>query len=289
MSMSQESLNDALTEAATSRFAEVDGATVHYHEAGEGEPLIMLHGAGPGASAWSNFKQNLPVLSKNRRVLMIDQPGFGKSSKSIPDDETRSAYGIRLIVGLMEQLGIEQADFVGNSWGGRVSMGMALKHPEKVRRMVLMGPGGGLSLFHSEPSEGMKQLRNFFAPPGPNKERMEQLIRTFLYDQSMVTDELVEERLASATDPETEAFFKKHLSAPDSREPQLWRELENIPHRTLLVWGRDDRTTPFDGGLIMLKRMPDARLHIIPKCGHWVQAEKREEFNDLVRNFFGAD
>ncbi|KZY44854.1 hypothetical protein A3731_33390 [Roseovarius sp. HI0049] len=154
---------------------------------------------------------------------------------------------------------------------------------------MLMGPGGGLNLFHAQPTEGMKQLHEFFSPPGPSRERMENLIRTFLFDSSAITPELIDERLASATEAETAEFYKKHLVEPDPREPQLWRELEKIGHKTLLIWGRDDRTVPFEGGLIMLRRLQDARMHIISRCGHWVQMEKADEFNALVHNFLSQD
>lgn len=274
-----------ITEESTSRIAEVDGHTVHYNDIGSGKPLIMLHGAGPGASGWSNFKQNLPALAGKYRVLLIDHPGFGKTTKDLPETMPRSEFGRLLIVGLMNKLGIDKAHFVGNSWGGRTALGIALHDPTRVDRLVLMGTGGGLSMTHPEPSEGMRLLYGFFAPPGPSRERMEQLIRTFLFDQSMVNDALIDERLQSAMEPQTRAFYQRYMMGPDSREPQLWKNLEKIGHRTLLMWGRDDRTCPYDSGLIMLKRMPNARIHIFPRCGHWVQLEKRAEFDVLLDTF----
>jgi len=275
-----------LTEASTSRVAEIDGVTLHYHEAGTGPALVMLHGGGPGASAWSNFKQNLEPLSHRYRVLLVDQPGYGRSSKTIPENEARSHMAARLLVGLLDQLGIDQAHMVGNSFGGRTALNVALQWPERVGRLVLMGPAGGsLNIFVPEPTEGMKHLHNFFSAPGPSRERMRNLISTFVYDQSLVNEALVEERYQAAVEPETREFYEHFLSKPDSREPQIWREIDKIKHRTLLVWGRDDRTNPFEGGLFMLKRMQNARLHVFPQCGHWVQMEQCDEFNALLDNF----
>lgn len=274
-----------ITEESTSRFADIDGHTVHYNEIGSGTPLIMLHGAGPGATGWSNFKQNLPALAGKYRVLLIDHPGFGKSTKELPESMPRSEFGRQLIVGLMDKLGIDKSHFVGNSWGGRTSLGIARHAPERVDRLVLMGTGGGLSMTHPEPSEGMRHLYGFYAAPGPSRERMEQLVRTFLFDQSMVNDALIDERMQSALEPQTRLFYERYMKGPDSREPQLWKDLEKVPHRTLLMWGRDDRACPFDSGLIMLKRMPNARMHIFPKCGHWVQLEKKAEFDVLLDTF----
>jgi pimeloyl-ACP methyl ester carboxylesterase len=279
-------LDSEITEASTSRTAVIEGVTLHYHEAGEGEALVLLHGGGPGASAWSNFKQNIAPLSKSYRVILLDQPGYGRSAKVIPEDEARSHMAARLLVGLLDHLGIERAHLVGNSFGGRTAMNVALKWPGRVDRLVLMGPAGGsLNILFPEPTEGMKHLHNFFSAPGPSRERMRDLIKCFVYDQSLVNEELVDERYAAATEPETRKFYEHFLSKPDHREPQIWREIEKIPHRTLLVWGRDDRTNPFEGGLFMLKRMQDARLHVFPKCGHWVQMEARDEFNALLDSF----
>nr|ART36371.1 C558 [uncultured bacterium] len=277
------------TEKSTSRYATIDGVKLHYNDAGEGEPLILLHGGGPGASGWSNFKQNVPELSRHYRVLLVDQPGYGKSDKVIPEKEARSELASRLIVGLLDQLKIEKAHVLGNSFGGRTAINLALRWPERVSRLILMGPAGGsLSIYSPEPTEGMKHLHGFFAAPGPSVEKMRNLVKTFMFDASKVTETLIEERYAAATEPETRKFYEHFLSKPDSREPQVWREIDKIAHRTLLVWGRDDRANPFEGGLFMLKRMQDARLHIFPRCGHWAQLEHCDEFNGVLSTFLGA-
>lgn len=274
------------TEESTSRFAEVEGIKVHYNEAGKGETIVMLHGGGPGASGWGNYQHNLEELSQHYRLLLVDQAGYGKTDKVIPKTEARSELSARLVVGLLDQLGIQKANIVGNSFGGRTAIMIALRYPERLNKLILMGPAGGsLNLFSPEPTEGMKLLHQFFHEPGPSREKMEKLVTAFLYDASLGTDEMIDSRYNVAVEPETRKFYEHFLSKPDSREPQLWRELEKIGHPTLLVWGRDDRTNPYEGGLFMLKRMRDVRLHIISQCGHWVQFEKCREFNKLLRSF----
>lgn len=271
---------------STSRVTEIDGHALHYHDAGSGPALVLLHGGGPGASGWSNFHQNVPGLSRGRRVLVVDQPGYGLSTKVAPEDECRSEMAMRMVVGLLDELGIEQADILGNSFGGRTALQIALVHPDRVRNLILMGPAGGsLNIHAPEPTEGMKHLHGFFAEPGPSFERMEALVHTFLYDQDLATPELIQSRFESATDPETREFYTKFLSTPDTREPELWREIHRIGHRTLLLWGRDDRTNPYEGGLFMLKRMQDAHLHVFPRCGHWVQYEQATEFESVLDAF----
>ncbi|MCR1784993.1 alpha/beta fold hydrolase [Nocardioides carbamazepini] len=277
---------EELTFESTSRTVIVDGHRMHYNEAGIGTPIVLLHGGGPGASGWSNFHQNLSRLAKTYRVLLVDQPGYGNSTKTPPVDECRSEMAMRLLVGLLDELNIDRTHLLGNSFGGRTAIQTALRHPDRVDNLVLMGPAGGsLNIFAPEPTEGMKHLHGFFAEPGPSMEKMQSLVDTFLYDRSLSTPELVRSRYEAAVHPDTRAFYTKFLSTPDAREPELWRDLGRIPHRTLLMWGRDDRTNPYEGGLFMLKRMPNAQLHVFPQCGHWVQFEQAQEFERVLGAF----
>jgi len=280
-------MSEPLTFASTSRTAKAGDITLHYNEAGEGPPLVMLHGGGPGASSWSNFKQNLQGLSEHFRVLLVDQPGYGLSDK--PEiTEPFWTYSARAVRDLLDELGIEKAHFVGNSLGGGTTLRFALDYPDRADRLVLMGPGGGaLNIFSADPSEGLKLLFDFYAPPGPSREKMEAFIKIMLFDHSLVTEELIDERYKAATDPETMKGAVNALGglATRAEESELWRFLDKVPHRTLLTWGRDDRVLPLDGAFLALKRMPDARLHIFPRCGHWAQLEHLEEFNWLTANF----
>jgi pimeloyl-ACP methyl ester carboxylesterase len=265
----------------------IDGTLISYTASGAGPCLMLLHGGGPGASGVSNFAQNLPALSRHFRVIVPDQPGYGRSAKVIPPaSEARSAYGARKLIGLLDHLGIRTAHVVGNSLGGRTALMMALTHPERIGRLVLMGPGGGsLSLLSPEPSEGMKVLQNFYSPPGASLARMQALIEVMMYDPSKAPPGLANARYEAAMAPESKEFFQHYFTVKGAREPELWRDLEKVAHRTLLIWGRDDRVIPLDGAFILLRRMPDARLHVFPRCGHWAQLEWQEEFDRLVTDF----
>src|SRR5262249_37848747 len=152
-----------------------------------------------GASGWSNFSQNVEALSRHFRLLIVDQPGYGKSQKTLPPNgEARSVFGARLSLGLLDRLEIDRVHLIGNSLGGRTALVMALKAPERIGKLVLMGPGGGsLSLFTPEPSEGMKVLKDFYAPPGPTIERMEALVRVMMFDASRAPAGLTESRFAA--------------------------------------------------------------------------------------------
>lgn len=283
-----------LTAEATSRFVQVDDTRVHYHEAGEGPVVILLHGGGPGGSGWSNFKQNLPTLSRRFRVLIIDQLGYGQTDK--PElKEPFYVASAKLIKGVMDTLGIEQADFVGNSLGGGTSLRLALDFPTYVRRLILMGPGGGAkSIISADPSEGMKLLGGFYDEPGPSKERMWDILRVMTYDHTFLNDALLEERFAAAMAPGAREGALAALGSITSRAPeelpnQLWRELDQVAHETLLVWGRDDRTLPLDGAFLALKQIPNAHLHVFSRCGHWAQLEHRDAFDRLTIDFLLGD
>jgi 4,5:9,10-diseco-3-hydroxy-5,9,17-trioxoandrosta-1(10),2-diene-4-oate hydrolase len=278
---------------STSRYAKAGQLSLHYHEAGQGTedqlPVVLLHGGGPGAAAWSNFGRNVEVLSRTFRTIAVDQPGFGLSDK--PEVEGNYfRFSADALAELLDTLEIEKAHLVGNSLGGGTAVRFALTYPKRVARLVLMGPGGlSLSLFAPDPTEGVKRLYEFSAPPGPSREKLEAFVRTMVFDQSLVTDELIEERFRVASDPESLAAMASmgaSFMQPETFEDGLlWREAYRLRHKVLLVWGREDRVNPLDGAFTALKLIPRAQLHVFPRCGHWAQLECFEEFNRLVTAF----
>jgi 4,5:9,10-diseco-3-hydroxy-5,9,17-trioxoandrosta-1(10),2-diene-4-oate hydrolase len=284
-------MTTSVVDAGTSgRFAQIAGGLrLHYHEAGEhdGLPVVLLHGGGPGASAWSNFGGNLAVLSETFRTLAVDQPGFGQSDKPTQHGQyfTHSAGAL---AGLLDTIGVEKVHLVGNSLGGGTATRFALDHPDRVGRLVLMAPGGlSLNVFSPDPTEGVKRLSGFGARP--TRESLAAFLRTLVYDQSLVTDELVEERFAFAGDPASlaamAAMGASFYDPATYEQGMLWRDAHRLGHRTLLLWGREDRVNPLDGALIALKLLRNAQLHVFGRCGHWVQVEKFAEFNRLTRDF----
>jgi 4,5:9,10-diseco-3-hydroxy-5,9,17-trioxoandrosta-1(10),2-diene-4-oate hydrolase len=284
-----------LTRESTSRFAKAGDITLHYHEAGEptgvgsGLPLVMLHGGGPGASAWSNFGPSLSRFATQFRTILVDQPGFGDSDK--PEVEGHFfTFAADKLAALLDELGIDKVHLLGNSLGGGTAVRFALKYPRRVGRMILMGPGGlSLNIFAPDPTEGIKRLYEFGAPPGPSREKLEAFIRTMVVDQSLVTEELVEDRYASATAPgtaEAMASMGASFAKPDTYEEGfLWREAYKLRQPVLLTWGREDRVNPLDGALAALKLIPKASLHVFPNCGHWAQIEAADEFFTVASGY----
>ncbi|HET6708878.1 4,5:9,10-diseco-3-hydroxy-5,9,17-trioxoandrosta-1(10),2-diene-4-oate hydrolase [Amycolatopsis sp.] len=278
--------------APEGKYVQAGSLKLHYHEAGaeHAETVILLHGGGPGASAWSNFGRNLPEFAKHYRTIAVDQPGFGRSDK--PTEHPQYfRHSADAVLGLMDTLGIERAHFVGNSLGGGAAVRFALNHGKRAGRLVLMGPGGlSVNLFAPDPTEGVKNLGRFAAKP--SRERMEAFLRIMVHDQALVTDELIDERFAAANTPESLAAMRAmgmSFAQPDTyEEGMLWREAHRLRQRVLLIWGREDRVNPLDGALVALKTIPRAQLHVFGGCGHWAQLEKFDEFNRLALDFLGS-
>jgi len=278
---------DTLTEAATSRTARAGDIKLHYNEAGSGDALIMLHGGGPGASGWSNFRGNIGALSKSYRVLLVDMPGFGKSDKPYYEGG-QGAYNARAMRDLMDTLGIRKAHFIGNSLGGHTALKFALDYPDRAGRLIAMAPASAtmVTTMTPMPTEGLKLLQSYYRPPGPSVERLRAFIQTLVYDSSWLTEEIIKERYEKSIEPEVVAWFREMGPRPGRIEP-IWREFDAIAHPTLLIWGRDDRVVPIDGALFMLHRMKKAQLHVFPQCGHWAMVERTAEFNSLCLDFLG--
>ena len=280
----------ALSESSTSKFATINekglaNFRIHYHDAGSGETVIMLHGGGPGAGGWSNYYRNIePLVAAGYRVILKDSPGFNKSDPIVMEEQ-RGLVNARAVKGLMDVLGIEKAHLVGNSMGGATALNFAIEYPERIGKMILMGPGGlGPSLFAPMPMEGIKLLFKLCAEP--SFENLRQMIQVFLYDQSKITEELLKGRWeAIQQHPE---HLKNFLLSAQKAPLSSWdvsARLGEIKAKTFVTWGRDDRFVPLDHGLKLLWTIPDAQLHVFPNCGHWAQWEHADTFNRLVIDF----
>jgi 4,5:9,10-diseco-3-hydroxy-5,9,17-trioxoandrosta-1(10),2-diene-4-oate hydrolase len=284
--------------------ADIGGLPVRYYDSGpataggsagtgrgDADTVVLLHGGGPGASSWSNFGRNLPVFAKRFRAVMMDLPGYGGTA-------ARPAIGhfftvaANTLAGLLDELGIAKTHIVGNSLGGGTALRVALDYPDRVGRLVLMGPGGlTLNVLAPDPTEGVRRLMEFGAPPGPSREKMAAFLKIMVHDQRLVTEELIGERFAVASRPEALAgmaamgssFFGEH-----AEDGMLWREAHRVKHEVLLIWGREDRVNPLDGALIALKQLRRAQLHVFGGCGHWAQLEKFDEFNELSLRFLAG-
>jgi pimeloyl-ACP methyl ester carboxylesterase len=267
-------------QALTPRTIEAEGITTAYLEAGSGEPVIMLHGSGPGVSGMANWQYNIGPLAEKFHVLAPDIVGFGGTERR--DDVV---YSLRTwtdhVWAFLDAHDIEKTAIVGNSLGGRIALQMATDRPERISRMVLMGsPGVGMSL-----TEGLQALRAY----EPSHDAMRALLRNyFAVDPTLITDELVAIRYeASVADGAYEAYRAMFFD-PRHKGSELGiteDEVRTITTPALLVHGREDKVVPLSVSVTMLGLLPNADLHVFSHCGHWTQIERADEFSALVKDY----
>lgn len=257
-------------------------------EAGSGTPLVLLHGGGPGATGASNYSRNIDVLAEHFRVIVPDMPGYGQSSKELDHSDPFGdlAFTIRT---MLDELGVEKAHLVGNSYGGAAALRLALDRPERVDRLILMGPGG-IGTSRGLPTKGLRTLLEYYGGEGPSREKLESFIRDYLvHDGAAVDDDLIDVRYQASIQPEV-------VANPPLRRPSslatLWRmdftrdrRLARATTPTLVVWGAGDKVNRPSGGLTLARTMRHCDLYLVADAGHWVQWERPDMFNDLALGF----
>jgi len=254
---------------------------INYHDEGTGRPLILLHGSGAGVTAWANWRNTIPMFSPTRRVLAPDLVGFGYTQ--VPDDYEYHHMDtwIDQIIRFMDALDIEQADFIGNSFGGSLTLALAVRHPKRVGRMVLMGSGG-------QPFEVGDDLQKLWGYK-PSIEAMKEILQIMAFNQAIATDELAELRYRATMRPGFQERFERVFPKPYQRwaDAQVVsdRDLAAIEQEVLIIHGRDDRVVPVSVSENLARKIKHSQFHMFGCCGHWTQIEQAERFNSLVRFF----
>ena len=276
----------ALTEAGTSKTIRAGGVNLHYHEAGQGDPVLLLHAYGPGTTAWVQFSKNVDTLSQHFRCIMLDLPNSGKSELLAPlPDEPGHHTMARSALLLLDALGIEKAHLVGNSMGGTTCLVIAIDHPERVNRLVVGGchasTGGDPYLIANRPSEGSRATRE--ATQNPTKDNLRRYLQVHLDNQALVTDELVDYIHQS------HMRLAQREGAPAAGGTRVLHsnmaDLPKIKSPTLIIHGRYDRMVTVEQGLMIMNYIPDSRLVVFNHCGHWPPYEYPEEYNAQVVSF----
>lgn len=253
---------------------------IHYHDIGKGEPVIFLHGGGQGAGGWTNWQHNLQVFADaGYRAIAPDAFGYGLSSKPEQgnfDFETL----MQCLEGLLAHLKLDKVILVGNSMGGAMSLRFATDHPERVRKLVVMGPGGVAPMERYAAMPAIQMLKQLGQEDGGfSKDKLRRFLEFMAYSKADITDQLVNERYEVAVTQPARVFRTLSIADLSDRLPIL----RNMP--SMVLWGRDDRACPADLGMHMLNHMDKARLVVFSECGHWVQYEKAKQFNEICLNF----
>ncbi|HEU0197102.1 MAG TPA: alpha/beta hydrolase [Nevskiaceae bacterium] len=251
---------------------------VHYEEQGEGEVVIFLHGAGAGASGYSNFKGNYPEFAKaGYHCIVPDLLGYGLSSK--PDIEQYDLdFFIAGVKGLVDKLGVQDLTLLGNSLGGAVALGYALAYPAEVKRLILMAPGGveDLETYFQQP--GIINMFEVYKTGVSGIDAMRKIMRMLVFKPESLTEEIIHERAPIAP-------TQTNAARSVLKVPNMTQRLCEIKCPIFGFWGVNDAFNPVGGAMKIVEHAPDARIELVNQCGHWVQVEHRDMFNRLCIDF----
>lgn len=259
----------------------VDGSVTNYHDVGDGAPVLLIHGSGPGVTAWANWRLNMPELAKRFRVIAPDMFGFGYSDSKGRIEDKR--VWVDQVASLLDSLGIDKVSMVGNSFGGGITLAFMIAHPDRVERAVLMGPAG--LDFPITPALDLVWGYQ------PSLEEMRTSLKYLAWDHSRLTEDLVQSRYEASARPEAHEPYHATFGGADrqrniamlaSRE----EDVAALQHETLILHGLFDQVIPLESTVRLASLLPRADLHVFAECGHWVQIERMASFNRMVTEFF---
>jgi pimeloyl-ACP methyl ester carboxylesterase len=284
MSLTTESL-----EISTGHTIDVDGMPIHYHDVGEGPPLLMTqtYGPLPGTSAWFTWSRVIEEFAAQYRCILIDFPNYGLTGPLVYNEPVHDVNA-RCAVAVLDHLGIDTVTAIGNSVGATTVLDLYLKYPGRVKNLVIGGchasTGGDPYLIVPFPSEVSRYFAESTEDP-PDPQKLRRLLGGILYDPALVTDELVQAAYQARLDfPEHAEARRQSFSVPHSN----LLELEKVTVPTLIVHGRFDRMVPYEQALMLLNFIPSSNLVILNRCGHWTQYEQPAEFASHVLRFLGT-
>jgi pimeloyl-ACP methyl ester carboxylesterase len=272
--------------AEYSRFADVAGVRVHYQEAGDtnAPPLVLIHGFASSTLVWS--KVLLELGERGFRVIAPDLLGYGYSAKPRNFDYTIGAQA-RMIVGLLEQLGIKRAMLVGSSYGGAVAVTIALDYPDLLKKLVLVG-----AVTNNEPTRfmlmrlfGSPLIGDILSPLLVGSRRLLRLRMKRVYDRhSWVLDEKrVDARHLPLRAAATHRAIIRTVRRWDA--DRVGRDAHRIKPPTLILWGENDREVPLRNGELLQNQIRRSRLIVFRECGHLPHEEFPESFTEVVSDF----
>ncbi len=249
----------------------------HYLEFGEGPAVVFLHGSGPGASAYSNFKHNIDgVVAAGYRAILIDMIGFGYSSKPTGCDYTTELFASN-VKATLDALNIEQCTLLGNSLGGAICIRLALDYPQLVTALIMMAPGGIEEKETYFGMPGIAKMVSAFVDGGLDRDGLRTVLNTLVFDSKHVTDSLVEERFSILEQQPPDVLSRMII-------PNMSAELSALKCPIYGFWGEQDEMTPVSGAAHFTQRCEHAQFTILSQCGHWVMVE----YAELVNSYLGA-
>ncbi|MBL4801562.1 MAG: alpha/beta fold hydrolase [Emcibacter sp.] len=256
------------------------GIKTNYHDVGSGDPVLLIHGSGPGVSAWANWRLIISELSKKNRVIALDMVGFGYTERPEGFSYTMDAW-VDHAIGLLDALNIDKASVVGNSFGGALALAMAIRHKDRVDKLVLMGSVG----VPFDITYGLEKVWGYT----PSLDNMKELLDIFSYNHALMTDDLAKLRYEASIRPGFQEAYASMFPAPRQNGVDAMvsaeEDIKSLTHKTLIIHGREDRVIPLQNAYQLMSYIDNAQMHIFGKCGHWTQIEYTDEFNHIVKRF----
>ncbi len=265
----------------TGETIDVQGIRTNYHDStGDGLPVLLLHGSGPGVSAWANWRMTIPALATDHRVVAPDIVGFGFTERPGDFNYTMDNW-IEHVIALMDALSIKRFALIGNSFGGALALGIAIRYPHRVEKLVLMGSVG----VSFELTEGLDKVWGYT----PSVENMKEVMTYFAYNQALISDDLAELRYRASIQEGFQESFARMFPEPRQRWIDAMAfsdaQIQSISCPTLVLHGREDMIIPPANSQHLFSLIENAQLHLFGRCGHWTQIEHAETFNHQVSHF----
>ena len=257
------------------------GVKTNYQDHGQGDPIFLIHGSGPGVTAFANWRLTMPVLAEKFRVIAPDMVGFGFTERPANVQYTMDMW-VSHALSFMDALKIEKAHLVGNSFGGGLALALALRAPDRVGRLVLMGAAGTKFPL----TDGLDAVSGYKG----TLEHMKELVNLFAFNKNLVSDDLAKLRYEASIRPGFQEAFSAMFPAPRQRWVDALAsdedQIKTLTHETMIIHGRDDAIIPLSASLRLHDLIPKSQLHVFGQCGHWTQIEHSARFNQLLLNFF---
>ena len=269
-----------MAELTSSRYTVAGGHEINLAEAGSGNPVVFLHGSGPGASGASNFRGNIDAfVQAGYRVILPDLIGYGASSKPEGIDYTLELF-TSTVVDALRQHGVTRAALVGNSLGGGIAIQIALDMPDFVSSLVLMAPGCVAEQASYFTMPGIAKMKSSFGSPDFSLAEQRGLVRNLVHPDwaDRIPDALVEERFAVARTQPKDVLARM-------KTPNLGPRLGEIAAPVFVLWGNDDEFCPASHGELFMAACQNVRVITFSRTGHWVQVEREGEFNRYATEF----
>lgn len=279
-----------------SNFVNVNGVRTHFAEAGQGEPIILVHGAGPGAFGWAGWRQTIPALMAHFHVYALDTIGFG-----FTDKPTNIVYSdqasVDHLAGFIDALCLDKVNLIGNSRGAYMCAKYACDHPDRVNRLLMVSSGSLAAAMGMERQERQKEGQRQIQGYDGTAEAMRRFMERIVYDHSKITDELIAARVEIAAMPGHDYVQKSQRRYRDSlpgnpNEQQRFELKHRLPMLTIpmhMIWGAKDKFAPPEFADKLRELLPNVSFEMLPNSGHQAQNDESDKFNEIALAFFRGD